>query len=156
VHATTIIESPSVRALSWFDADLHDVSGPSNPDDVAFDYATPSSADGGRLLYSGYDHDHGNFATLVYQLDRNTGASKQIWANAISPGWAPDGARFVYGVTDPSSEQPWAATALAISDLSGQSTVLWTPPSLPSNCYCWLDTAPVWSPDGTSIAVFVH
>ena len=156
VHATTIIESPSERYLSWFDADLHDVDGPSNPDAVAFDDATPSSPDGGRLLYQAYDRDHGNSATLVYQLDRATGASKEILANAISPSWSPDGARFTYGVTDPSSQEPWAATAVAIGDLSGHSTMLWTPASVPSSCYCWLNEAPVWSPDGTYIAVFAQ
>ena len=40
--------SPSERDLSWFDADLHDMDGPPNPDDVAFDYVNPTT--GGHVL----------------------------------------------------------------------------------------------------------
>lgn len=142
------VDRPTYQSLIWLDADLHELPGPTTPTGLV--NRISSSPDGNDLLYAAFDPDNGNHQTAIGLLDRATGESQLIAHAALAPALAPDGARYAYATAEFSGGVPQAAT-ITVADLAGGASPLWTVTQ--ARCSCWLDEPPIWSPDGTALAV---
>jgi dipeptidyl aminopeptidase/acylaminoacyl peptidase len=142
------VDRPTYQSLIWLDVELRELPGPTAPTGLV--NGVSSSPDGNAVLYAASDPDNGNHQTAIGLLDRATGESRLIAHAAIAPSLSPDGTRYAYATADFSGGVPQAAT-ITIADFAGNATALWTVTN--ANCSCWLDRPPVWSADGTALAI---
>jgi Tol biopolymer transport system component len=107
------------------------------------------SPDGTKLAFTGFAGAIGYEIYVVNAdgtgLRRLTDERDNGVDGAFMPAWSPDGARIVYSVTRYDADSQMETQGISVMDADGSDPIMITSSTD-------IDEAPVWSPDGSSIA----